>query len=158
MIKPNYEYFKLIEPNILDGKKVMCMRDEFLSSNCKFNGTCNLDLYSNYIDWLANTLNQKSFIQFNEYSASKHTYLITTPDETLIGMLEIILYYDTINFKRKAHIVECIRPSFRRKGFGKPILKKATIECSLFGIKKNSITFERNSKACNETMRKIMDF
>jgi hypothetical protein len=46
----------------------------------------------------------------------------------------------------------------RRNGFGKPLLKKASHECRSFGVLKENITFERNSKASNDTMNRIMDF
>lgn len=158
MTKPNINDIKLNEPTILDGAKVMDMRQEFLSTFCKFNGTCNLDLYEDYIEWLAYTLNQTHQTEFNnELGASKNTYLVMV-DTTLIGMVEIIFYYNYSTNQRHAHIIECIRPSCRRKGYGKPLLKKVMQECHSFGIKNDNITYERNSKASNGTMTKILDF
>lgn len=146
---------KFNEPSILDGAKVMDMRQEFLSTFCKFNGTCNLDLYEDYIEWLAHTIKQThSTIFNNENNATKTTYLINI-DNTLIGMVEIIFYVKTHTNIQHAHIIECIRPLCRRKGYGKPLLKKAIYECTSLGIKKENITYERNSKASNDTMTKI---
>ena len=73
-------------------------------------------------------------------------------------MVEIVFYYQAHTSQFHAHIVECIRPSERRKGYGKILLKKAIEECRSFGIKKDKVTFECNSKACNGTMNKIIDF
>ena len=159
MIKPKCTDLKLNEPTILDCDKVLAMRQEFLNTNCKFNGTCNLDLYDKYIDWLAHTINQTHGTEFNNNPSSiKHTYLVTAPENVLIGRVEIIFYYNYQSMQQCAHIVECIRPTCRRQSFGKPLLKKAIQECCAFGIAKQNISFERNSKASNDTMNKITDF
>jgi len=149
---------KLCRPSILDEIKVMDMQKEFFNTCCKFNGTNDLNLYSDYIDWLANTINQTHGTTFNTKSDSiKYTYLATSQDK-LIGMVEIIIYYDTNSLQNHAHIIECIRPAERRKGFGKPLIKKAMHECISLGIKKINITSELNSKASNDTMNRITDF
>lgn len=159
MIKHTYNDIKLEEPTILDNLAVMEMQKEFLTTSCKFNGTCDLNLYNNYIEWLAHTINQSHGCEFNnKRNCAKHTYLVKGLNDTLIGMVEIIFYTSDDNLKTFAHIIECIRPTQRRQGFGKPLLKKAMHECHSLGIKKENISFERNSKACNGTMNKILDF
>ncbi len=148
--------FTIHEPNILDEKAVLEMQQEFFNTNCKFNGTSDLNLFNNYIDWLANTINQTHCYNFNNMPGSKLTYLATI-NHTLVGMLEIVCYTN-INNINCAHIIECIRPFCRRLGYSKPLLKKAIEECNSFGIRKNNITFEYNNKASSDTMTKIMDF
>lgn len=149
----------LQEPTILDSSRVLSMQNEFFSTCCKFNGTCDLDKYHNYLDWLAHTINQRHSTIFDTFeNCTKNTYLVSTINNPLIGMVEIIFYHNPETFSHNAHIIVCIRPCERRKGYGKPLLKKAIQECKSFGIKKENITFERNSKACNSTMSKIIDF
>ena len=157
MTKHSENEIKLKSPTILDGEKIMEMRNEFLATNCKFNGTCNLDLYEDYIEWLAHTINQTRHTDFGNYRASKDTYIINSKHDGFIGMIEIILYIAD-NTIVKAHIITCIRPSCRRKGYTKIVRKKALQQCTSFGVSKQHITFERNSKASNDTMNKIMDF
>lgn len=158
MITNNLTDITLCKPNILDGNQVMDMQKEFFNTHCKFNGTCDLNLYNDYIDWLAHTINQTHQTEFNHNPNSiKYTYLVTH-NQQLIGIVEIIVYYDTNLLQNCAHIVECIRPSCRRKGFGKPLMKKAVQECLFLGIEKSNITYERNSKASRGTMNKITDF
>lgn len=156
MITNDLNNISLYKPNILDDSKVMDMQKEFFNTYCKFSGTCNLNLFDNYIDWLAHTINQTHQTDFCNNSI-KYTYLVSN-NNALIGMVEIIIYHDTILSQTHAHIIECIRPSCRRKGFGKPLIKKAIQECSFLGINKNNITYERNSKASTGTMNKITDF
>lgn len=148
--------FNLKYPSILDEQSIMRMQQEFFNTNCKFNGTSNLDLFNNYIDWLANTINQSNNYKFNNTSCKKFTYLAII-NKSLIGMVEIIAYTNPAN-QKSAHIIECIRPSCRRLGYGKPLIKQAIQECLSYGIRKDNITFERNNKASNGTMTKIMDF
>ena len=149
----------LREPTILDGDKIFEMRDEFLSTHCKFNGTCNLDMFDNYIDWLAHTINQTHGSDFNNNPSSvKHTFLVLNLEDELIGMVEIIFYYNYKTLQRCAHVIECIRPTFRRHGLGKPLRKKAIQECTSLGTLKKNITSECNCKACNDTMNKIINF
>lgn len=160
MIKFEHNDILLHEPTILDGDVVLDMRKEFLATHCKFNGTCDLDLYETYIDWLAHTIHQTHITEFaNQPSSSKQTYLVSNKKlNILIGMVEIILYYNHQSMHQQAHVIACIRPSYRRQGYGKPLIKKAIQECNSFGIRKEFVTFERNSKASNDTMNKIMDF
>lgn len=155
MTQINYSKFELREPTILDEKLVLNMQQEFFNTNCKFNGTSDLNLFNNYIDWLANSINQRRNYSFHEFFGKKYTYLATLNGD-LIGMLEIIFYSQ--QSESYAHIIECIRPIYRRQGYGKPLLKRAMHECCSFGIKKENISFERNNKASSGTMNKIMDF
>lgn len=157
MIKHSYNDIIIREPTILDNYQVLEMRKEFLTTNCKFNGTCDLDLYDTYIDWLAHTIHETHKTSFNNNS-TKHTYLVTDLSDILLGMVEIIFYFKPQSNQIYAHIIECIRPSERRKGYGKPLLKKAMHECHSFGIRKENVSCERNSKASNDTMNKILDF
>ena len=81
----------LCKPNILDCNNVMEMQSEFFNTHCKFNGTCDLHLFNDYIDWLANTINQTHQTQFNNNPNSiKYTYLVKYQN-SLIGMVEIII-------------------------------------------------------------------
>ncbi|MBO5910157.1 MAG: GNAT family N-acetyltransferase [Clostridia bacterium] len=103
-------------------------------------------------------MNQTHGVNFNNISnATKITYLVVDEINTLIGIVEIIFYCQT-DYQFSAHVVECIRPTQRRKGYGKLVRKKAIEECNSFGIKKDKISFECNSKACNDTMKKLIDF
>lgn len=158
MIKPIIDNIALREPSIIDEKMVLDMKKEFVSTYCKFNGTNNLNLYSDYIAWLAHTINQTHCTSFEQYNnAVKLTFLVEDiVINQLIGMTEIILY-NYSNVKR-AHVITCIRPSSRRKGYGKVLTKKSVYECNSLGVKKEFITFEHNSKASRGTMSKIIDF
>ncbi len=160
MAKQTYDEITLREPTILDVEKVMDMRKEFLNTHCKFNGTSNLNIYDNYIDWLAYTINQTQQSSFNNNSnCTKFSYLAISKEKNiLIGMIEIIFYYDLNLMQKRAHIIECVRPSKRRQGYGKILIKKAIEECISYGLKKYNLTYERNSKASRETMSKIIDF
>lgn len=158
MIKPLIDNIVLREPSIIDENTVLDMKKEFMSTYCKFNGTNDLNLYSDYIEWLAHTINQTHSASFAEFdNAVKLTYLVTDSTTTqLIGMIEIILY--TLSRTRHAHVIICIRPSARRKGYGKVLTKKSIYECNSLGVRKEFVTFEHNSKASSDTMSKIMDF
>lgn len=157
MIKIPLEEINLVEPALEYAIPVMEMRQEFFNCHCKFNGTCDLNLYDSYIDWLSNSIAQNYCSVFNHINCTKHVYLVFHKTQ-LIGMLEIIFYYNYNTHQQCAHIIECIRPSSRRLGYGKSLLKKATYECWSLGINKANISFENNSKACNGTMTKIIDF
>lgn len=159
MAKFTNHQIALREPTILDSEQVMDMRTEFLTTYCKFNGTSNLDIYDDYLDWLAHTIKLTNGTTFNRNdNSAQFTYLVIDVDEnTLLGMVEIVFYYDAELMQKRAHIVECVRPSKRRQGYGKPLLKKAIDECNSWGIKKDRVTYERNSKASSETMN-ALDF
>ncbi len=158
MIKPLIDNITLREPSIIDENAVLDMKKEFISTYCKFNGTNNLNLYSDYVEWLANTIKQTHSTTFPEFdNAVKLTYLVTdSTTNQLIGMLEIILY--NLNNIKRAYVITCIRPSARRRGYSKILTKKSIYECNSLGVRKEFVTFEHNSKASNDTMSKIIDF
>ena len=158
MIKPLIDNIVLREPSITDENIVFDMKKEFISTYCKFNGTNDLNLYSDYIEWLAHTIKQTNSATFAEFdNAVKLTYLaIDSTSNQLIGMIEIVLY--TSSHTRRAHVIICVRPSARRKGYGKVLTKKSIYECNSLGVRKEFITFEHNSKASSDTMSKIIDF
>ena len=131
--------FNIYEPTILDECPVIEMQKEFFSTNCKFNGTNNLDVFNNYIDWLANAINQTHFYNFCGIGSKKLTYLVNI-NNNLIGMFELIIYTNTQNY-RSAHIIQCIRPSCRRLGYSKPLTKKIIHECWTFKKTENSPFF-----------------
>ena len=157
MQKINIDEIELMEPALQHSNSVMRMRQEFLSSYCKFNGTGNLELYNKYIDWLTNAINNNHLSLFNNVNFTKLIYLVFYKTQ-LIGMLEIVFYYNYNIHQQCAHIIQCIRPSSRRQGYGKPLLKKAINECCSLGISKTNISSESNGKASNGTMSKIVDF
>ncbi len=129
-----------VKPNILDEIDVLDMRKEFLSAFCKFNGTCDLNLFPNYINWLAHTINET-------HKNNRYTFLIKQ-NSALLGALEI-----TINpITPTAHAILCLRPSVRRKGYSKPLGKQALYECALYGVKKDHVTLEFNCKSARHTI------
>ena len=144
------------KPHLFDKDIILDLRAEMLASCCKFNGTSELDLYSEYIDWLAHTLNISSY---NLDGESYHTYIaMRKSDNKLVGLAQIKFCFNHNNLTTTAHIVECVRPSERRKGYGRLILQKGIEECRSLGIRKDKLTFERNSKASTGTMNKISNF
>ncbi len=144
------------KPHIFDRDIINSLRAELCASCCKFNGTSDLDLYPDYIEWLAHTLN---ITRYNVDGIGYHTYMaIRKSDNKLIGMAQIQFCFNSDTLNTTAHIVECVRPSERRKGYGRLILQKGIEECRSLGIRKDKLTFERNSKASLNTMNKVSNF
>ena len=154
------ENIKFREPSITDGEMVLDLRSEFYTTNCKFNGTSSLDIFPSYVEWLANVYNNARSTNFkNSTSANKYTYLaIREEDNRLIGMAEITYYFKPNDNMAYAHVVECIRPSERRKGYSELVIKKSTEQCRSAGVRKDKLTYERNSKASSITMNNVANF
>lgn len=130
-------------PHLFDKDIILNLRKELFNKQCKFKGTSELNLYPNFLDWLAYTLN---ISKFKEDGVACGTYIaIRKSDNELIGMAEI-KFSSGDDLVKTAHIIECVRPSERRKGYGRLILQKGVEECRSLGIKSDKLTFERNSR------------
>ena len=149
MLKLIKSDFILRTPTILDENKVVNFRNEFLIKHCKFNGTCNLDQFNDYLEWLAYTISMANGCKCDtdgKCAIKTYTYLaINKTDDALLGMCEITHYCNSSS--QHAHVIECLRPSERRKGYGDILTQLSIEECRSFGIKKDKVTIERNSKS-----------
>ena len=144
------------KPHLFDKDVILDLRAEMLASCCKFNGTSDLDLYNDYVEWIAHILNISAY---NITGESYNTYIaIRKSDNKLVGMAQIKFNFNNRDLTTTAHIIECVRPSERRKGYGRLVLQKGIEECRSLGIRKDKLTFERNSKASTGTMNKISNF
>jgi len=144
---------KLLRPTIEYKQQVLEYKKEFIESGDDLAGTCNLQEYDVYEEWM-------KFVSDNEKESTKQTAVtadlflaIREEDNRLVGMINIRHALTEYLFKFGGHIGYSVRKNERRKGYAKEMLRKALDECRNLGIDKVLITCDSENIASANTIK-----
>ena len=147
--------FKLVEPNITLEEKAKDYIEEFIKYNSSFNGTGGLEKYilkNRYQDWLNFLEELKKGPVLNYVQAA--TYFLMDEEE-IIGMVNIRHDLNEFLLARGGNIGYSIRPTKRRKGYGKLLLYLALKKCQELDIYKVLITCDDENIASFKTIEAL---
>ena len=147
---------KLIRPNIEFKESYIKALDEFHAEN-RFLYQNRNHIYANFEDFvnLLNTEKKTTHRPFENWvEPVPETVLWLTKDIEYIGSISIRHRLNWHLEKWGGHIHFAVRPSMRKKGYGKKIIKKAIPYVNYLGIDKALITIDPE----NHSAKKIIEF
>lgn len=131
------------KPNIDDASEITAFKQEFIQNNSGMDGTGILVKVSAE-EWLKFNKDMETTTHPN-YSKSLQ-YGLFNQENRLLGLIQIRLELKGYLIEFGGHIGYCVRPSERRKGYAKTMLKQALDVCKKMGLDKVLITcLESNS-------------
>ena len=142
----------LIRPSKLLEKEILMYKQEHFSYGDKqVHGTCGLAYYDNFDEWLNLVLS----IETDELRNGVHTstfFTRRTEDGKLVGCFKIH-HSLTKELKSGGHIAYGIRPSERRKGYGRRQLELALDYAKSLGMSEVIIACDKSNIASAKTAK-----
>lgn len=144
LIKPTLEYKNQAIEYIKE-------HNEYAS---EIHGVAGLDRYlENYEEWLKKLENYRNLKATEEKVPEETYFLVRINDNKIIGMIDIRLALNERLRKFAGHIGYSIRPTERRKGYGKINLYLALQECQKFGLKSVMLACDKHNIASAKTIQ-----
>ena len=144
LIKPTLEYKNQAIEYIKE-------HNEYAS---EIHGVAGLDRYlENYEEWLKKLENYRNLKATEEKVPEETYFLVRINDSKIIGMIDIRLALNERLRKFAGHIGYSIRPTERRKGYGKINLYLALQECQKFGLKSVMLACDKYNIASAKTIQ-----
>ena len=138
------------KPNIDDKKEIQAFKEEFIEYNSGMDGTgvlneCDVEewLLTNQV--MENT-NNPMYYRYLQYG------LFDDAENRLLGLLQIRLNLKGYLIEYGGHIGYCVRPSERRKGYAKLMLREALQVCKSIGLDNVLITCLEDNIASAKTI------
>lgn len=130
--------FEFRKPNINDKNEIADFKNEFIKYNSGMDGTGTL-YNSDIEEWLKynrdmEVTNNSNYVKALQYG------LFEKNTNRLLGLLQIRLELRGYLVEFGGHIGYCVRPTERRKGYAKMMLKEALKVCHSIGLNKVLIT------------------
>jgi predicted acetyltransferase len=131
----------LIKPTDEYSTQIAEYRQEFLDAGDSMDGCGSLRVMENPFDFIKKCKDYESEDTLPEGRVIATQFLlIRICDNRLVGMIQVRHYFNDYLEKYAGHIGYSIRPSERRKGYAKQMLKMALQFCHEIGLEKVLIT------------------
>lgn len=131
----------LIKPNANYIDQIAEYRKEFLNANSSMDGCGSLSTMENPNDWLnqVELLSKKETVPDN-FVQSTQFICVRKKDNRLVGMIQVRHYFNEFLEKFGGHIGYSVRPSERRKGYAKLMLRDCLEYCKEMNMEKVLVT------------------
>ena len=129
------EQFILMKPTIVYADQIAEYRSEFLDAGSSMDGTVPLRTTENPEEYIRICADYENPAKVPAHLVPATQFLfIRKSDNRLLGMIQIRHYFNEYLEKFGGHIGYSIRPSERKKGYAKDMLKMALPFCKEIGI------------------------
>lgn len=144
---------KLVIPTIEYADEIIAYRKEMLREGSAFDGTSALKKTENPVQWIEYNVSfmNKETVPDGLVQATQFIYVRET-DGKIVGMIIIRHYFNDYLKKYGGHIGYSVRPSERRKGYAKSMLKEALNYCKELEINKVFITCLSDNEGSRKTI------
>jgi predicted acetyltransferase/purine-nucleoside phosphorylase len=148
---------KLIKPTLEYVNDIMAMRQELLDANDEFGyfAGCNgLQNFDNAESWIKQVESRASKENCKEGSVPSNVYLaVRISDNKIVGIIDLRHHINhPILGTWGGHVGYSIRPSERRKGYGREVLRRHISNCKEFGLEKILLTCDERNKASEKVI------
>ena len=150
------EKIKLIEPTIEYEKDIWDFRQEILDSddNDKFAGCGTLERCTSANEWIENCKSRSNKDTCPSDKVPSNVFIaVRISDNRIVGIIDLRHHIDhPILSTWGGHIGYYVRPTERRKGYGKEMLRLNLLNAQKLGIKKVLITCNKDNLASEKTI------
>lgn len=131
----------LVNPDVSYAEKIVEFRNEFLAAGSSMDGCLSLRKDEDPYVFLKNCemFNNETTVPEGRVTATQ-LFLVRASDDKLLGMIQIRHRLNDYLKKFGGHIGYSIRPTERRKGYAKQMLKLTLPYCKRLGMEKVLIT------------------
>ena len=128
-------------------------RQEMLDMGSDMDGTGSLKVMENPYDYIAKCRNyeKKETLPEGRVIATQFLF-IRKSDSKIVGMIQVRHYFNEYLEKYSGHIGYSVRPSERKKGYAKTMLKMALPFCKSIGLDEVLITCNDNNVGSEKTI------
>lgn len=145
---------KLVKPTVEYAEDIMTYREDFLQSGDSMAGCGSLRDQNTVEDWLHEIDLLENEETCPEGKVCSSTYLaVRVDDNRIVGIIDFRHHIDhPILGLWGGHIGYSVRPSERRKGYAREMLKQVLQKCREHGLSKVMVTCDENNIASKKTI------
>ena len=143
----------LIEPSMEYAKDIEAYRQEFLYIEGSMDGCGSLRRCATGAEWIEKSLAGKdpANVPPDRVPATQFIF-VRESDKRIVGMLQVRHYFNDYLEKYAGHIGYSVRPSERRKGYAKRMLREGLGFCRSIGLQRVLITCIDDNEASRRTI------
>ncbi len=133
--------------------EIASFREEFLQDGSSMDGCYNLRGLKNPNDWIkyCDDCSKMETVPAHWVVSTQFIY-VRECDDRIVGMIQIRHYFNEFLEKYGGHIGYCVRPSERKKGYAKQMLRDCLPYCRKIGLKKILVSCIDSNEASRKTI------